>query len=122
MLRNKEGKILLLKRSARKYAPLAGQWDLPGGRIDKGFSLFENLKREVFEEAELELKVEPKLIAAQDIIDNSRHVVRLTYMGTIDGDVILNEEHTEYKWFTKVEMEELGESLDRFTREILYLV
>lgn len=121
-LKNGEGKVLLLRRSERKYAPLGGQWDLPGGRIDRGSSLFENLKREVMEETGLDLQSEPVLVAAQDIIDDSRHVVRLTYVGKIDGDVALNEEHTEYRWFSVEEMKALGELLDRFTRQILHLI
>lgn len=121
-LKNKEGKFLLLRRSERKYAPLGGQWDLPGGRIDRGSALLENLKREIMEETGLDLQSEPTLIAAQDIIDDSRHVVRLTYKGTIDGDVVLNEEHTAYRWFSKEEMENLSEELDRFTRQILHLI
>ena len=119
LLANQEGKFLLLKRSVRNYAALGGQWDLPGGRIDPGAPLLENLQREIREETGLTLIEEPQLIAAQDIIDDSRHTVRLTYKGVLDGDVVLNEEHTEFGWFTKQEMEVLGDSLDRFTREIL---
>lgn len=121
-LKNKDGNILLLRRSERGYAPLAGQWDLPGGRIDRGKTLFENLQREILEETGLRLESEPVLLAAQDIIDDSRHVVRLTYSGRIDGNVILNEEHTAYRWFSKEEMENLSEELDRFTRQILHLI
>ena len=123
LLQNKDGKFLLLKRSERGAQHLIGQWDMPGGRIeDDGTSLFENLQRELMEETKLELVDEPKLIEAQDIIDENRHTVRLTYVGVIDGQVVLNEEHTEYGWFTKEEMEALGDSLDYFARQILHLV
>ena len=75
LLNNEEGKYLLLRRSKKKYPEVMDIWDIPGGRIDPGVSLLENLKREMREEIELELKMEPKLIAAQDIMRiPGRHV------------------------------------------------
>ncbi|KKW17003.1 MAG: ADP-ribose pyrophosphatase [Parcubacteria group bacterium GW2011_GWA1_50_14] len=120
LLNNEEGKYLLLRRSKKKYPEVMDIWDIPGGRIDPGVSLLENLKREMREEIELELKMEPKLIAAQDIMRiPGRHVVRLTYLGTIEGRPTLDaEENDEYKWFSR---EELG-SLDGFDRYLKELI
>jgi len=86
LLKNKEGKYLLLRRSPEKYRELGGTWDIVGGRIDPGSMLIENLKREIKEETSLDLQEEPKLVAAQDILRNSNtHVVRLTYTGLWDS-------------------------------------
>src|SRR5438045_4204831 len=89
ILQNKEGKILLLERNLEKYPEVGKQnrWDIVGGRIDIGVPLLENLKREIFEETKLDLKAEPKLIAAQDILRvPGKHVVRLTYTANIEGE------------------------------------
>src|SRR3989344_8385178 len=120
LLNNEEGKYLLLRRSKKKYPEVMDIWDIPGGRIDPGVSLLENLKREMREEIELELKAEPKLIAAQDIMRiTGRHVVRLTYLGTIEGRPTLDaEENDEYKWFSRGELEEI-QGLDRYLKELL---
>jgi len=67
LLRNKEGKYLLVRRSSEKYPEVGATWDLVGGRIDAGTLLQENLKREVKEEIGLTLKKEPMIVAAQDI-------------------------------------------------------
>src|SRR3989344_4562942 len=120
LLNNEEGKYLLLRRSKKKYPEVMDIWDIPGGRIEPGVSLLENLKREMRGEIELELKMGPKLIAAQDIMRiPGRHVVRLTYLGTIEGRPTLDaEENDEYKWRSR---EELG-SLDGFDRHLKELI
>lgn len=119
LLKNKEGKYLLLRRSAEKYSEVVGKWDIVGGRIDPGSRLVENLKREIREETSLELEEEPKLIAAQDILRvPGRHVVRLTYVASINGEPKLDGDHIEFKWFTKDELENL-EDLDVYFKEIL---
>lgn len=119
-LRNKEGKYLLLKRSAEKYKGTKGSWDIVGGRIDPGTKLIENLKREIKEETQLELASEPRLIAAQDIIPNpEKHVVRLTYVADIEGEPVLDtSENTEYAWLTLIEMK-AHPDLDIYVQEIL---
>ncbi|HEY4488868.1 MAG TPA: NUDIX domain-containing protein [Candidatus Paceibacterota bacterium] len=106
LLRNPEGKILLLKRCEEKYGKTNGAWDIVGGRIDPGFTLLDNLKREVTEETNLSITSEPRLIAAQDIIPNDeRHIVRLTYVAETVGEPELDTtENTEYKWLTFSEL------------------
>lgn len=107
-LRNPEGNILILKRTEEKYGKTNGTWDIVGGRIDPGQPLIENLKREVLEETGLSLTSEPKLIAAQDILpDGERHIVRLTYVATVNGEPKLDlDENVEYKWLTLTELAE----------------
>ena len=105
LLRNPEGKYLLLRRSAKKYPEAGEQWDMVGGRIDPGTTLMENLAREVREEAGLSLTGDPRLVAAQDILRvPGRHVVRLTYIGAASGVPKLSEEHDEYQWFDLAEI------------------
>ncbi len=120
LLKNKEGQYLILKRSAEKYPETGSdRWDIVGGRINPGNTLIDNLKREIKEETGLELTEEPKLIYAQDILRvPGKHVVRLTYVGGIDGEVILSDEHDDHKWLTLNEINELSE-LDRYLKEVI---
>ena len=51
------------------------------------------------EETGLVVTGDPVLVAAQDLMKVSpRHVVRLTYIGSADGEVRLSDEHIEYQW------------------------
>jgi ADP-ribose pyrophosphatase YjhB (NUDIX family) len=101
LLKNKEGKYLLVRRSLEKYPEVTGRWDIVGGRIKPGTPLLENLQREVKEETGLEITGNPTLIAAQDIFKNNRHIVRLSYVGDSFGDVQLDQsENDMYEWYT----------------------
>ncbi len=120
LLKNPEGKFLLVRRSSDKYPEVDATWDIVGGRIDPGATLLENLKREVKEEVNLSLEDEPRLVAAQDILRVlGRHVVRLSYTANINGKPKLTDsDHTEYKWFTLDELKNLKE-LDIYFKELL---
>ena len=120
LLKNAEGKYLVMLRSALKYPEAGAQWEIAGGRIDPGSMLVENLRREVKEETTLELVGEPRLIYAQDIIRESknRHIVRLTYVGEAIGAVVLSDEHTDFKWLSVDEIKNL-EPIDQYFKEIL---
>lgn len=119
LLKDKENRYLILRRSALKYPEIGSKWDIPGGRINAGDTLPENLKREVVEETGLLIIGEPELISAQDIIkDDNKHTVRLTYIGYADGEVIISDEHDEYKWLTFAELRDI-EPMDHYVKEII---
>ena len=119
LLQNNEGKYLLVCRSAEKYPEVGAEWDIVGGRIDPGTTLFDNLKREVKEETGLEIEGEPQLISAQDILRiEGKHVIRLTYKGFARGEVILSDEHEKFRWFTIEEIKNL-EPIDIYLKEVL---
>ncbi len=109
---NEKGQILLLEKNRDGRPYHKGKWDIPGGRIDAGLSLMENLAREVFEETGLivDLSYIPKLLAAQDIIRDTFHVVRLTYWIHVKGTVTLSPEHLSCRWVTIPELKELIEA------------
>ena len=119
ILKNPEGKILLLKRNSKKYYT-TGQWDIPGGRIDPGTSLEKNLKREINEETQYNFSGQAKLISAQDIfVNENHHVVRLTYACEVqDFTPVLDEEHTDFKWCSKKELQKID--LDHYLAKILH--
>ena len=114
MLAIYKGKFLIARRSDKVYSGVKGtMWDIPGGRIDPAFSLFDNLKREIQEEVGLELSEEnwkvSSLLAAQDIWVTAKnlHVIRLTYVGKVEGEIALSHEHDEFKLASYAEMLEL---------------
>jgi len=118
LLENKDGKYLVICRSAEKYPEVGAKWDIVGGRIDSSSSLFENLRREVREETGLKIKGEPELVTVQDFFTKNKHIVRLTYFGRGDGEVKLSDEHTEYRWLSLEEISNL-EPMDKYFKEVL---
>ncbi len=119
LLQNKEGKYLLVRRSSDKYPEVGPKWDIVGGRINPGETLLENLKREIKEETNLDMNKEPELVAAQDILRvPERHVVRLTFVGEIEGEPEIDDDHTEFRWFTAEQIREI-ENLDKYVKELI---
>ena len=118
LLRNSEGRYLLVRRSSEKYPEVGAKWYIVGGRIEPGTGLLENLRREVKEETGLGIE-DVKLAAAQDILRvPGRHVVRLTFIGKTNGDPKLNSENTEFKWLSREELETTS-NLDIYLKELL---
>jgi 8-oxo-dGTP diphosphatase len=120
-LENEKGQFLFVRRSPKKYPEVGPTWDIVGGRIEPGTSLLDNLKREIKEEVGLTLEKVPVLVAAQDILRvPGRHVVRLTYRGSISGIPVLDEDHSEHRWFSLKELKLLPkDELDIFFKELL---
>jgi len=120
LIKNSEAKYLVLKRNPEKYPEMDDVWDIPGGRIDPGMSLFDNLSREIKEETSLILTGEPRIIAAQDILRvEGKHVIRLTYLAEAEGQARVDgNEHEEYEWLNLEELEEL-DGLDSYLKELI---
>lgn len=118
VLLNEEGKCLLLKRNKDKYPGMSHLWDLPGGRIQPGIGLYENLAREVCEETGMILLPGISLLDAQDIIVKDKHIVRITYLGSAQGQLVLSDEHVDSGWFTLNEMASM-EGLDLYFGKLL---
>ncbi|HMS92997.1 MAG TPA: NUDIX domain-containing protein [Candidatus Saccharibacteria bacterium] len=119
VLIHQDGKYLFLRRSAAfKAGPQ--KWDIPGGRIEPDEPLGVALAREVHEETGLQLTGTDKLLAAQDIFVPNKevHVVRLTYIGRVDGDVIISDEHDDYRWMT-LEAVGVEPHVDSYLKEVL---
>jgi ADP-ribose pyrophosphatase YjhB (NUDIX family) len=90
-----EDSLLFLKRN---NPPAKGLWWFPGGRIRKGENFEEALCREVKEETGLEV-VESKFINVYSRVFNERHDITIAYLCKCKGNTVLNDEHSEYKYF-----------------------
>lgn len=103
LIRNNEGKILLLERDH----PLANKyWDIPGGRLLRKESIMDTLKREVEEETGLKIiqKVHPFEMFLTDIrIPTSQSNVGLIFSIFLceiafSFDPRLSAEHVGFEW------------------------
>ncbi len=108
----KDGKVLLLREST-KYADGTNldKWIEPGGRVQPGEHFKEGLLREIKEETGLLVD-----IVAPFYVDEWRPSVRgeqWQIIGTFfvcypqSGDIILGEDHEEYRWLSPEEAKAL---------------
>jgi 8-oxo-dGTP diphosphatase len=106
------GRILLVKRSDKaNYLP--GIWEDMGGRIKHFEEPEEALRREVREETGLEIEILKPLAVFHDYYGDKtaeNELLIITYWCKAKSDqVVLSEEHTEYRWVSPEKALELAE-------------
>jgi 8-oxo-dGTP diphosphatase len=100
-----EGKFLLLKR-AKLARGENGFWELPGGGQDFGESPEEALIRELDEETGLTVTIENPVCVWHHLRENNVQIIGMTYTcKAITTEVVLSDEHSEYAWVTKEELD-----------------
>ena len=88
--------LLVMKR---KNKPVMGEWWFPGGRIRRGESFEEALRREIKEETGLDL-VSFELLNVYCRVFAERHDITIAYLCHVKrGEVVLDGEHSEYAFF-----------------------
>src|SRR4051795_4398308 len=91
-----DGRALLVRRAA--WDSLPGQWELPGGKIDRGERVLEGLAREVEEETGLML-ARPRRVSTREMVSPRGNLVREhVYAAGAIGTVTLSHEHDAFAW------------------------
>ncbi len=94
------GKILMIR--TRKWSD---KWGIPGGKIERGETCENALRREMMEETALEISG-IRFVMVQESIDSTQfirpeHFLLLNYLAKADShDVTLNNEAEEFVWVT----------------------
>lgn len=98
-----KNRILVLKRSLKsKSSP--GLWNLPGGKVKKRESLNQAVIREASEETNLEVKPLGKPFHVYYYPKTAVYAIKARL---IKGKIVLNKEHSEFKWVSKNDWEKL---------------
>jgi 8-oxo-dGTP diphosphatase len=106
IIRNREGKVLLLKRSPDDEIN-PGKWDLPGGKPDPGETFDRALRREVSEETGMHVALTHVAGAGELELPDRRIAYLILACDADSEDVGLSSEHDEYGWFAPGEIQGL---------------
>lgn len=109
LIKNQKGdRFLMLKRNKNEIA-YPGKWALPGGKVEKGETIMDVLKREVFEETGLKIKNSKQFLGDYTFVRPDGHnVVGLTFaVKAISNKVIINDDFEDYKWLTPQELRKI---------------
>ena len=103
IIRDSMGRVLLLKRSGKsRYG--RGLWQFPEGRLEFGEEPIEAVSREVEEETQCRFKPQDNGVVAvnSEIIEvegDRYQLLRLVYAGSLEGEISVGDEHSEFGWF-----------------------
>ena len=114
LVRNTEGKLLLMKANPKKLHQCEDAfWDIPGGRVHRGEAHIDTLKRELHEETGINdkfLNIQPLAMVLSNIrikkIDSlDVGLIYSIYLCDIGPaiSVQMSDEHTDFGWFTPQE-------------------
>ena len=97
----KDGKILIAKRKRGKSAD--AKWEFPGGKVEKGETHEECLKREILEELNVEIQVGK--FAGSSCFNNGEKNINLIayYAEYVSGEIKLTD-HEDYRWVLPCEL------------------
>ena len=100
---NQKGEVLILRESSvHDTNTQVGLYQLPGGRLDKGESFFDALRREVMEEVGLEIEpIRPLYVGEwSPVMKGVTHQIVAIFIlcKTKTTKVRLSDEHDAFKW------------------------
>ncbi|MFC1640995.1 NUDIX hydrolase [Patescibacteria group bacterium] len=114
-----QNRILLLKRSPKRTYGQRSPWNCPGGAVEYGEYPEAAIKREIFEETNLEPKMHGLIHLWTETFPTGIQLFVFSYLGTVDTKkVTINEESTASKWFSTEEALEL-ETFPNFKEGLL---
>lgn len=105
LIQDKKGRYLFLKRSSSEE--FSNTWELPGGKFESLEILSELIKREVFEETGLAVRIIDEAFYLNSVVSNRGEHKGKTYINIIGkaeivaGKIELTSEHNDHAWFTK---------------------
>lgn len=96
ILENKNGELLIAKR--KKGKKLAGYWEFPGGKVEKGETPRQTLVRELNEEMNIEIETGEFIGENIHHYDPESTIRLLAYKGIITKGEIELMDHEQYRW------------------------
>ena len=91
-----EDRLLMIRRG---HGPAAGEWSIPGGRVERGELMIEALVREVLEETGLDIVVDEYMGYVERISDDAHFVIHDFHATAFDAEPIrAGDDATEAMW------------------------
>jgi len=109
VIRNKEGKYLVLKRGAHEVA-YPSKYTFPGGKIEGNDTVEETLAREAMEEANITLKSGKILLKDKSFVRPDNQTVKVfSFLCEAKNlsNVKISNDFTDYKWVNLEELRQL---------------
>ena len=99
VITDSNGRILVTQRG--EGMDFTGKWEFPGGKVNKGEDLKTALKREIYEELQLHIEVNKKLLTWRYNYPFANVNFTAFSSSVVDGELKLME-HMDFKWLATV--------------------
>ncbi len=104
--RDKE--ILCMQRDKGPFEYISEKFEFPGGKIEKGESKHEALKRELKEEMDIDIEIrEDDYFMTVDHIYPDFRIIMYSYLCKVSNIEFKLNDHIDYKWLAKEELNSL---------------
>ena len=101
-----DDRLLMIRRG---HGAAAGEWSIPGGRVERGELMVEALVREVFEETGLNIVVDEYMGYVERISDDAHFVIHDFHATAFETEpVIAGDDATEATWVDLSEVADLN--------------
>lgn len=97
-----KNKILIAQRIRTKKPPLL--WEFPGGKVEKGETLQECLKREIKEEFDLDIRVEEFFISSTYEYEFGAIKLETFFAQAATDKINKLDSHEDYRWVETSEL------------------
>jgi ADP-ribose pyrophosphatase YjhB (NUDIX family) len=117
-------RLLLVKHVPERQSFWQGKWICPGGRLQVGEGIEAGIRREIWEETHLHIRLNRPLAPFERIIRGEGgvrlHVVYIDYLAEkIGGELQPGDDVGEAAWIPRRQLPLLGEALHADTRRLL---
>ena len=96
-------KVLITQRCKGKH--LAGCWEFPGGKLEKGETLKECIQREIAEELSVDISVGSHIITTIHEYSDKRIKLHAFNAKLKSGELTLND-HSDARWISSDELDD----------------
>lgn len=102
---NDKGQTIILS-TQRGYGEFKDRWEFPGGKIEKGETPQEALKREIMEELDTQIKVGTLIDTIEYDYSDFHLSMDCFWCEIVRGNLVLKE-HENAKWLTKEQLQDV---------------
>ena len=105
---DEQDNFLVLKYSSFYGKRTKGRWTFPAGRLEENENFEDCIKREVMEEANIEVEIICQLISDMIKTIKGKEILTISYLcKPKNKNIKLCREHCDYKWVSLKEMKDL---------------
>lgn len=124
VIRDQDGRVLLVKHRAERKGIWAGKWICPGGKLEFGEPIIDGIRREVKEETNLEIELDAPLAHFERIVREGSltglHVIYIDYLATMrSGKLTPGSDVGEARWVSKSHIQNIWNELHEDTQILL---